>query len=73
MKSKYGSSVPHGFPPKKILGNLNPQVIDKRHMALQTWLDKVLENVTLGHCPEVQLFLEETKFNEGLVEVEVSY
>ena len=51
---------------------MKPLLIDRRHMALQTWLDKVLLEPTLGNSPEVQLFLEEVKYEEGLVEVQVS-
>jgi len=68
LKSKY-SGVPHGFPPKKILRNMNPLLIDRRHMALQTWLDKVLQTTELQECPEVVHFLEENKMEEGLVEI----
>ena len=50
---------------------MNPLLIDKRHMALQTWLDKVLQEPTLSNCTEIQQFLEETKIEEGLVEVKV--
>ena len=51
---------------------MNPLLIDRRHMALQTWLDKVLQAEELGECPEVVLFLEEFKMEEGLVEITVS-
>lgn len=41
-------------------------------MALQTWFNKVLDSPELGSTPEVKLFLEEHKEEEGLVEIEVS-
>lgn len=50
---------------------MNPLLIDKRHMALQTWVDKVLKEETLGNCAEIKHFLEETKLEEGLVAVKV--
>ena len=50
---------------------MNPLLIDRRHMALQTWLDKVLRTPDLKECPEVVTFLEEYKMEEGLVEITV--
>ena len=41
-------------------------------MAIQTWLDKVLDAPELGNSPEVKLFLEEFKTNEELVEIGVN-
>ena len=51
---------------------MNPLVIDKRHMHLQTWFNKVLNTPKLATSPEVVTFLEEHKLDESLVEIEVS-
>lgn len=64
LKETYDrSKVPHKFPGKKLLGNMDPQNIDHRHMQLQTWLNKVLAHPELGRSPEVVLFLEELKLD----------
>ena len=52
---------------------MSPNVVDKRHMTLQTWFTKVLQSSILGTCADVVQFLEENKFDEGLVELEVIF
>ena len=50
---------------------MDPLHIDKRHMALQTWFNKVLHSPELGTCPELVRFMEDNKLDEGLVEISV--
>lgn len=64
LKENYDrSKVPHKFPGKKIVGNMDPQSIDQRHMQLQTWMNKVLAHSELGRSKEIVQFLEEYKLD----------
>jgi hypothetical protein len=64
LKRKYSNSVvPSRFPSKSRLRSLvaSPFLLDQQHMALQTWLAKVMKVPLLANSPEIYQFFEEDK------------
>eukprot|EP01102_Stenamoeba_stenopodia_P003510 TRINITY_DN1358_c0_g1_i1.p1 TRINITY_DN1358_c0_g1~~TRINITY_DN1358_c0_g1_i1.p1 ORF type:complete len:1053 (-),score=361.84 TRINITY_DN1358_c0_g1_i1:129-3287(-) len=72
LKHKYGSSVvPSRFPSTKsgLRGILSPIVLNQQHMALQTWIQKVLKTPQLASSPELKSFLETDKRNVDIIAI----
>jgi len=56
LKGHPRASLPY-FPPKRSIGNLNPEFVADRKDQLQRYLDELIKNPEIIRCKELKYFL----------------
>jgi len=56
LKRTLALTIP--FPSKKFYGNLSPEFVDQRRKELESYLNKVLQNLLARDAPDVHAFLD---------------
>ncbi len=56
------------LPPKKTFGNMKPEFLKTRQLALQEFIDKILANLLLANSLPVKKFLDEENYSQNFRE-----
>ncbi|KAL4718765.1 hypothetical protein ACJJTC_012325 [Scirpophaga incertulas] len=62
------SGIELPLPPKKLIGNMQPSFIAERQIALQTYINEILNHHILALSLQVRLFLDPTNYSMALAE-----